>query len=80
MNGDIITTEKLHIERKHFFLDLKENSRGRFLRITEDVKGRRDAIIIPATGLHEMLDALEAIVDINDDNPFDESKYYMDDE
>ena len=37
-----LRSEKVQIERKTFFLDLKENDRGRFLRITEDVGGRRD--------------------------------------
>ncbi|MDA1272712.1 MAG: PUR family DNA/RNA-binding protein [Verrucomicrobia bacterium] len=44
---------KVQIERKTFVFTLKENPRGRFLRITEDVNGRRDTIIIPATGLEE---------------------------
>jgi len=39
-------TEKIQIERKTFVFTLKENPRGRFLRITEDVGGRRDNIII----------------------------------
>ena len=34
-----LRSEKVQIERKTFFLDLKENDRGRFLRITEDVVG-----------------------------------------
>ena len=34
-----LRSEKVQIERKTFFLDLKENDRGRFLRITEDVGG-----------------------------------------
>ena len=33
---------EVSIERKIFFLDLKENQRGRFMKITEDVGGRRD--------------------------------------
>ena len=43
--------EKLQIERKLFTLSLRENPRGRFLRITEDVAGRHDNVIIPASGL-----------------------------
>jgi hypothetical protein len=46
-------TEKIQIERKTFIFTLKENPRGRFLRITEDVNGRRDNVIIPSTGLEE---------------------------
>jgi hypothetical protein len=50
---DTLRTDKIQIERKTFVFTLKENPRGRFLRITEDVNGRRDTIIIPATGLEE---------------------------
>ena len=53
VNEDTLRTEKIQIERKTFIFTLKENPRGRFLRITEDVNGRRDNIIIPSTGLEE---------------------------
>ncbi|QSR89089.1 PUR family DNA/RNA-binding protein [Methylacidiphilum caldifontis] len=58
-----IKSEKITVERKNFFFDLKENGRGRFLRITEDVRGRRDAIIIPAPGLEEFRKALDAMIE-----------------
>ena len=50
---DTLRSDKIQIERKTFVFTLKENPRGRFLRITEDVNGRRDTIIIPATGLED---------------------------
>ncbi|MEK7685415.1 MAG: RNA-binding protein [Verrucomicrobiota bacterium] len=50
---ETLRTDKVQIERKTFIFTLKENPRGRFLRITEDVNGRRDTIIIPATGLED---------------------------
>ncbi len=50
------------IERKTFHLELRENARGRFLRITEEVAGRRDTIIVPATGLRDLRDALDAML------------------
>ena len=43
-NEETLKTEKLQIERKSFAFALKENPRGRFLRITEDVGGRRNRI------------------------------------
>lgn len=55
---DALRSEQLNIERKLFHFMLRENSRGRFLRITEEVLGRRDTIIIPASGLadfHQLL-------------------------
>lgn len=45
--------ERIQIERKAFTLMLKENDRGRFLRITEEMNGRRNAVIIPSTGLED---------------------------
>src|ERR1700689_246309 len=53
VNEDTLKTEKIQIERKTFIFTLKENPRGRFLRITEDVNGRRDNVIIPSTGLED---------------------------
>ncbi len=59
---ETLMTDKVQIERKSFVFTLKENPRGRFLRITEDVNGRRDTIIIPATGLDDFRRALEGMV------------------
>lgn len=58
-----LNSKKIQVERKMFFLDLKENQRGRFLKITEDVNGRRDTIIIPASGLPDILEAIEDILE-----------------
>jgi hypothetical protein len=57
-----LKSEKVQIERKTFFLDLKENDRGRFLRITEDVGGRRDRIIMPASGMEDFARALDDLI------------------
>jgi len=61
---DPLVSERIQVERKIFFLDLKENERGRFLKITEDVSGRRDTIMLPASALQEFVEALTRIVDI----------------
>jgi hypothetical protein len=57
-----LKTDHVQIERKNFVFALKENLRGRFLRITEDAHGRRDRIIIPAPGLAEFRKALDEMV------------------
>jgi hypothetical protein len=54
-----LLSERIQIERKHFFFDLKENPQGRFLKITEDVGGRRNTIIVPSTGLEEFRKTLD---------------------
>lgn len=66
---ETIKSEKVQIERKTFVFTLKENPRGRFLRITEDVNGRRDAIIIPATGLADFNHMLEEMIKASDETP-----------
>jgi PurA ssDNA and RNA-binding protein len=52
-------SEKLVSDRKIFFLDLKENDRGRFIKITEDVRGRRDTIMLPIEVAQEFMDAIQ---------------------
>lgn len=66
---ETLRTEKVQIERKTFVFTLKENPRGRFLRITEDVNGRRDAIIIPATGLEEFKKVLDEMMKTSVETP-----------
>ena len=61
-----IATEKVTIERKIFFLDLKENQRGRFVKITEDVGGRRDTIMLPAEAFKDFLEALERLIEFEE--------------
>jgi hypothetical protein len=58
-----LASEKISHERKVFFLDLKENHRGRFLKITEDVGGRRDTIVLPAAVFEEFLQALKGLIE-----------------
>ena len=66
---DTLRTEKIQIERKTFVFALKENPRGRFLRITEDVGGRRDTIIIPAPGLDDFKQVVDEMVKTSAQTP-----------
>ena len=66
---DTLRSDKIQIERKAFVFSLRENPRGRFLRITEDVNGRRDTIIIPATGLDEFKRVVEEMLQTSNDTP-----------
>src|SRR6476661_7077543 len=59
---ETLKSDTIQIERKTFIFTLKENPRGRFLRITEDVHGRRDTIIIPAPGLEDFKRLLDQMV------------------
>jgi len=60
-----IAREQVQVERKMFSFDLRENPRGRFLRVTEDVGGRRDTIIIPSTGLEQVREMLDKMIEAN---------------
>jgi len=66
---DTLRSEKVQIERKTFVFTLKENPRGRFLRITEDVGGRRDTIIVPAPGLEDFKKILDDMVRASVETP-----------
>ncbi|HTV76061.1 MAG TPA: hypothetical protein VMD57_03605, partial [Candidatus Baltobacteraceae bacterium] len=66
---DTLKSETIQIERKTFVLTLKENPRGRFLRITEDVGGRRDTIIIPSTGLEDFKKLVDEMVKASSEMP-----------
>ena len=54
--------QSIRVERKSFTFDLRENPRGKFLRITEEVNGRYDAIVVPLTGLQQFRDALDEVI------------------
>ena len=61
----VLKSENIAVERKNFIFDLRENPRGRFLRITEDAHGRRDSIVIPAPGLEEFRRTLDQMIAAN---------------
>ncbi len=59
---DVISNRDIQIERKHFFIEFRENERGRFLRITEEAHGRRNTVILPSTGVPEFRKALDEVL------------------
>lgn len=58
----ILEARELQIERKHFFIEYRENDRGRFLRITEEAHGRRNTVIIPSTGIEDFERMLDEVL------------------
>lgn len=52
-------------DNRRYYMDLKENSRGRFLRVSQTVArtGTRSQVAIPAQGIIEIRDALTDLVD-----------------
>ncbi len=67
MESDLLHTEKILADRKVFFLDLKKNARGMVVKITEDVNGNRDTIMVPAEILGDFIAALSDIKTTADD-------------
>jgi hypothetical protein len=57
-----LTEQHIQIERKSFAFVLKENPRGCLLRITEEVGGKRNTIIIPAPGLAQFRNVLDQMI------------------
>ena len=58
-----LARDQVPVERKVFSFALKQNPRGRFLKITEDVGGHRDAIIIPSSGLTQVRSAIDRMIE-----------------
>ena len=48
-------------------MDLKENDRGRFIKITEDVRGRRDTIMLPIEVAQEFMDSIQRCLEADHD-------------
>ncbi|PYL09778.1 MAG: DNA-binding protein [Verrucomicrobia bacterium] len=66
---NIIEARELQIERKHFYVEFRENERGRFLRITEEAHGRRNTIIVPSTGVDEFTAAIDEVIESAERQP-----------
>lgn len=60
-----IKSEIIMKENRRYFLDLKENPRGRFLRVSQSMThgGPRTQIAIPAQGMIEFRDALTDLLE-----------------
>lgn len=59
---NVIDVRQVQIERKQFHVELRENDRGKFLRITEEAHGRRNTIIVPSTGVEEFTMAIQEVL------------------
>jgi len=61
----VIESEKLHIENKTLFIDLKENEGGKYLQIAELSNDRRSTVVIPFSGLELFHETLQQIIGNN---------------
>lgn len=64
-SDNLIKSETIVKDRKRYYLDLKENQRGRFLKVSMILNrgGNRAQIAIPAQGLIEFRDQLSDLLD-----------------
>lgn len=46
-----LVSRTLQLEQKLYYLDLKDNTRGRFLKISERTNSNRSTIIVPLNGI-----------------------------
>ena len=60
-----LKSEVMVKENRRYYLDLKENNRGRFLRVSQTIaqRGPRSQIAIPAQGMIEFRDALTDLLE-----------------
>lgn len=57
-----LARRELEVERKQLTVEIRENFRGRFLRITEKCGGKTNVVIIPDTGINDFNAALDAVI------------------
>lgn len=62
------------VEQKMFYVDLKANANGTYLKISEKSGGRRHNVLIPAPGLRQLKEALEAAYAVAADYQPDEQQ------
>lgn len=60
----------LQVEHKLFYFDLKENPRGRYLKISEKTSATRSTIIVPSNGISWFLDLFNYYVNSDDQDIF----------
>lgn len=56
-----LANERLETKRKTFFLDLKRNERGLFIKISERSGGRRSTVMVPYENVDEFLTKIQAL-------------------
>jgi len=61
-NEKELASKYVDIESKRFFFDVKENHKGKYLRITE-LSGGRSCIVIPLGGINLFKERLGEIIE-----------------
>jgi hypothetical protein len=58
----VLESRELQVERKFFRFEVRENDRGRFLRITEENQGRRNTVIVPDSGFADFAKVIAEVL------------------
>ena len=61
MREDELYTAKINTNNKLFYVDLKKNQAGHFLKVSEMAHGKKTFILIPAEGIQDFIEAFEKI-------------------
>ena len=61
MRAEEIFTKKVFTKNKFFYIDLKKNQAGFFVKISEIANDKKSFIIIPAEGIDEFIEAFTKI-------------------
>ncbi|CAN8247671.1 unnamed protein product [Cochlearia groenlandica] len=65
-----LVSKTLQVEHKLFYFDLKENPRGRYLKISEKTSATRSTIIVPSSGISWFLDLFNYYVNSDEHELF----------
>ncbi|XP_039032862.1 transcription factor Pur-alpha 1-like isoform X2 [Hibiscus syriacus] len=65
-----LVCKTLQVEHKLFYFDLKENPRGRYLKISEKTSATRSTIIVPSSGISWFLDLFNYYVNSDERDLF----------
>ncbi|EEC70351.1 hypothetical protein OsI_01264 [Oryza sativa Indica Group] len=71
VGGDVeLVSKTLQFEHKLFYFDLKENPRGRYLKISEKTSATRSTIIVPVAGVAWFLDLFDYYIRTDERDAF----------
>ncbi|EHA8591626.1 putative Transcription factor Pur-alpha 1 [Cocos nucifera] len=65
-----LVSKTLQFEHKLFYFDLKENPRGRYLKISEKTSATRSTIIVPVNGIPWFIDLFNYYINTEEQDAF----------
>ncbi len=61
-SNQALESREIQVERKFFTAQIRENERGKFLRLTEEAQGRRNTVIVPSSGFADFANLINDIL------------------